>query len=122
MSSNNEKTCARCGVGIDSDGDGNCFFCYALPDYAVLFLKKLSSRMQNAEALLKSIIPTIGLGTLWISKDWDGISEMKPATQEQMDRLDITRDENGIIVSVKVKSLCGNCGSCLDCLRMERSQ
>jgi hypothetical protein len=88
---------------------------------AQLDLKNAQARAERAEALLKSKIPTIGLGTLWVSKDWDGTSEMNPATKEQMDRLDITRDENGIIVSVKVKSLCGNCGKCLDCLRMERS-
>lgn len=40
MAANRDKTCPRCGLGIDDDGDGDCIICSRMPIYAVFILRQ----------------------------------------------------------------------------------
>lgn len=55
------KDCPRCGIGLDTDGDGDCWYCHGMNNLMVAYLRRLKDENQffmrehqNLQAQLKA--------------------------------------------------------------------
>jgi hypothetical protein len=46
--------CPRCGMGFDTNGDGNCVVCWSLPDAQARLIGSMAERISALQKLLKA--------------------------------------------------------------------